>query len=303
MTTTTPRLFCFGLGYSAGVLATTLKAARWSAAGTCQDADRRDELEAAGIETHLFDRNRPLDDAPALLAGVTHLLSSVPTDGDGDAVLDHHTDDIRRIGGLRWAGYLSSTAVYGDTGGSVVDETASLAPTSDRARRRLEAENGWLALWHRWKLPVHIFRLSGIYGPGRSALDRVWAGKFRIIDKPAHRFGRIHVEDIANILKASMERPRGGAVYNVSDDLPAAAADVIAFACRLLGVTPPPAIPFDRAVGEMSPMERSFWRDDRLIDNTRIKEELGVRLKYSNYESGLKAILECDRFKLNQFEP
>lgn len=287
-----PRLFCFGLGYSASVLAQGLRAEGWVVAGTCQDAARRDELAAAGIEAHLFDRGRPLEDAPGALAGTTHLLSSVPPDGFGDAVLDHHRDDLCRTAGLVWAAYLSSTAVYGDTGGAAVDETAAPAPTSERARRRLAAEEAWWGLW-RGGVPVHVFRLSGIYGPGRSALERVRAGHERRIDKPGHRFGRIHVADIAAVLRASMDRPRPGALYNVCDDEPAPPADVIAYACELLGRQPPPAVPYAEAKAEMSAMERTFWRDHRLIDNSRIKHELGVRLKYPDYRSGLRAILEA----------
>lgn len=302
MAATPPRLFCFGLGYCAGVLAGALKEEGWTVAGTCQDAARRDELAAQGIEAHLLDRGRPMDAAPSALAGATHLLISVPPDGAGDPVLDHHAGDIARIGGLRWAGYLSSTGVYGDTGGALVDETARPAPTSERNRRRLAAEDGWLALWRRG-VPVHVFRLSGIYGPGRSALDRARAGRDRRIDKPGHRFGRIHVEDIAGVLRASMRRPRPGAVYNVCDDQPAAAAEVIAHACRLLGRPPPPAVPYDEAEPAMSDIERSFWRDNRLIDNTRIKRELGVRLKYPNYRSGLRAIFEADCRSARQAPP
>ena len=283
-----PRLFCFGLGYSATVLAGRLMAAGWSVAGTCQGEETRSRLAAAGIDAFLF----PLADAEAALAGASHLLSSVPPDADGDAVLDRHAGDIAR--GLVWAGYLSTTGVYGDTGGARVDEEAPLAPTSERGRRRVAAEAAWLALGRRYGVPVHVFRLAGIYGPGRSALERVLDGTARRIDKPDHAFGRIHVDDIAGLIEASMQRPRAGAVYNVCDDAPAPPADVVAHACELLGVEPPPLVPFAEAAREMSPMALSFWRDNRRVDNGRIKRELGVRLQYPDYRSGLRACLEAE---------
>jgi nucleoside-diphosphate-sugar epimerase len=286
-----PRLFCFGIGYSAGVLARRLVAAGWSVAGTSQGAERRDALIAQGIEAHLFDRGRPLADAADALAGATHLLSSVPPDADGDPVLDSCGPAIAALGGLRWVGYLSTTGVYGDTGGATVDESAPLAPTSQRGRRRVAAEAAWQALWRDRGLPVHVFRLAGIYGPGRSALDKVRDGSVQRIDKPGHAFGRIHVDDIAAVLTASMAKPDPGAVYNVCDDEPAPPAEVAAFACGLLGVAPPPVVPFAEAAETMSPMALSFWRDNRRVDNGRIKRDLGVRLAYPTYREGLGAIL------------
>ena len=290
------RLFCFGLGYSAGFLARRLMAAGWTVAGTCQSPETQSTLLAAGIEAFVFDRGRPLADPRTALAGTTHLLSSVPPDGDadGDSVLDHHGGDIAALGNLMWAGYLSTTGVYGDTGGARVDESAPLAPTSKRGERRQAAETGWLALWRRHGVPVHAFRLAGIYGPGRSVLDKVRDGTARLIHKPDHRFARIHVDDIAGVLHASMERPDPGAVYNVCDDQPAAAAEVVAHACELLGKEPPPLVSFEAAAAEMSPMALSFWRDNRLVDNGRIKRDLGVTLKYPDFRTGLKACLEAE---------
>ena len=289
-----PRLFCFGLGYAARVLAAALMGEGWTVAGTCRDEATRADLAADGIDAFLFDRDRPLDDAGTALGGATHLLSSVPPDAEGDPVLARHAGAIAAMEGLAWAGYLSSTGVYGDTGGAPVDETAAVNPTSERGRRRAEAEEGWLDLRRAAGVPVHVFRLSGIYGPGRSALDTVRAGQARRIDKPGHLFARIHVDDIAAVLRASMARPGPGAVYNVCDDEPAPAADVVAFACELLGVDAPPLVPFHQAAGEMSPMALSFWRDNRRVDNSRIKGELGVRLKFPDYRAGLRAVLAAE---------
>ncbi|MFQ5773423.1 MAG: SDR family oxidoreductase [Kiloniellaceae bacterium] len=283
------RLFCFGLGYSAQTLAGRLRARGWRIAGTTRGVDKAAALRAAGIEALPFDRGRPLDDPAAALAETTHLLSSVPPDERGDPVLDHHGADIARCAGLAWAGYLSTTGVYGDRAGGWVDEDSALAPTGARGRRRAAAERAWLALRHDRGVPVHVFRLAGIYGPGRNALAAVRGGAAKRIDKPGQVFSRIHVEDIARVLEASMARPNPGRAYNVCDDDPAPPAEVIAYACALLGVAPPPLVPFSDA--ELSPMARSFYRDNKRVSNRRIKEELGVSLAYPDYKAGLTAIL------------
>jgi nucleoside-diphosphate-sugar epimerase len=294
MSAESPRLFCFGLGYSATHLACRLMAQGWSVAGTCQSEEKRRDLAALGIEAHLFDRERPLTDAAGVLAGATHLLGSVPPDGAGDPVLDTLSPVLVEAVVWRWAGYLSTTGVYGDTGGAVVDEGAPSAPTSERGRRRVAAETAWLALHRGHGVPVHVFRLAGIYGPGRSALEKVREGNAQRVIKPGHAFGRIHVEDIAHVLMASMAKPDPGAVYNVCDDEPAAPAEVVAFACQLLGVPPPPPVAFAEAQKTMSPMALSFWRDNRRVDNGRIKRDLGVRLAYPTYREGLAAILAAE---------
>lgn len=286
-----PRLFCFGLGYSATRLARGLIADGWTVAGTCRSSDYRDELAAKGIEAFVFDRDRPLAEPGKALLGATHLLSSVPPGKNGDPVLNRHRDDIQAMQGLQWVGYLSSTGVYGDAGGARVDETSPVNPSSDRGHRRAKAEAAWLALQANQGLPIHVFRLAGIYGPGRSALDQVRAGRARRIEKPGHMFSRIHVDDIAVVLRASIARPNPGAVYNVCDDEAASPSDVNAFACELMGQEPPPVIPFDVARKEMSPMGLSFWRDNRRVDNRRIKDDLGVILTYPDYRVGLNAIL------------
>jgi nucleoside-diphosphate-sugar epimerase len=291
-TATPSRLFCFGFGFSARTLARRLLEAQgaeagWAVAGTTRSTETAAELRAAGVEAWLFDRAHPLD--PAALAGTTHLLVSIAPNEEGDPVLDRHAADIAALPELRWIGYLSTTGVYGDWQGAEVDETSELRGAKGRNLRRIEAEAAWLALHEEKGLPVHIFRLAGIYGPGRSALDQVRAGRARRIDKPGHLFSRIHVEDIAKTLQASIARPHPGRVYNVCDDAPAAAAEVTAYACELLGVDPPPLIPLEEA--QMSPMALSFWEDNRLVSNRRLHEELGVTLDYPDYRAGLKAIL------------
>jgi nucleoside-diphosphate-sugar epimerase len=282
------RLFCFGLGYTALALARGLMAEGWRIAGTTRGTEKRAALASEGYEVFLFDRNRPLGDASAALAGATHVLTSVAPDEAGDPVLAHHLADLRRCATLEWVGYLGTTGVYGDRAGAWVDEAAAVAPSMPRTRRRVAAEGHWLASG----LPVHIFRLAGIYGPGpgRNALDAVRAGTARRIIKPGQVFGRVHVDDIAQVLRASIARPNPGAIYNVADDEPAPPQDVIAFACALLGVAPPPEVPYEQA--DLSPMARSFYADNRRICNARIKEELGVGLRYPTYRDGLRAILE-----------
>ena len=288
-----PRLFVFGLGYSALALAERLAAKGWRIAGTCRGADKRQALAARGIEAHLFDREHPLADARSILAGTTHLLASVPPDGQGpsgDPVLDIHGTDIVATGSrLAWVGYLSTTGVYGDRDGGWVDESSAPTPSGERGRRRLAAEQGWLGQWRDHGIPVHLFRLAGIYGPGRSALDAVRSGTAKRVIKAGQVFSRIHVADIATVLEASIARPHPGAAYNLCDDDPAPPAEVIEHACRLLGVEPPPAVPFEEAA--LSPMARSFYDDNKRVHNDRIKRELGVRLAYPSYRDGLKALL------------
>ena len=283
------RLFCFGLGYTGERLAEALRRDGWAVAGTSRDVERLAALAARGIESHRFDSDHPLFEPAAALAGTTHLLITIPPDADGDPVPQLHEADIARIETLGWIGYLSTTGVYGDRKGAWVDENSELTPKSERALRRVAAEDAWLDVWHRYGLAVHIFRLAGIYGPGRSAIDQVRAGTARRVIKPGQLFGRIHVDDIVQALRASMARPNPGAIYNVCDDEPAASSDVVEHACRLLGVEPPTPVPFETA--ELSPMAASFYADNRRVRNERIKRELGVVLKYPDYRQGLAACL------------
>ncbi len=287
----TPRLFCFGLGYSAQALARRLRARGWAVAGTTRSEAAAAVLRAQGYEVFVFERARPLAEPAAALAGTSHLLVSVPPDEAGDPVAELHGDDTAACQGIAWAGYLSTTGVYGDRAGGWVDEDSKLVPTSERARRRVAAERAWLDLHQSAGLPLHVFRLAGIYGPGRSALDQVRAGTARRIQKPGQVFSRIHVDDIARVLQASIARADPGRVYNLCDDAAAPPAEVIAYASELLGVAPPPLVAFEAA--ELSAMARSFYRDNKRVSNRRIKEELGVALAYPDYRTGLKAILEA----------
>ncbi len=288
----TPLLFCFGLGYCARALAEGLRPQGWRVAGTCRGDERRAELVGQGFEVSLFDRGRPLDEPGIALAHASHLLISVPPDESGDPVLDHHGRDIARSTALEWIGYLSTTGVYGDRGGGWVDEVTPPAPTTERGRRRLEAEGRWLGLWRERALPVHVFRLAGIYGPGRNQLLAARQGRARRVIKPGQVFSRVHVTDIASTLMASMARPDPGAVYNVCDDEAAPPDVVVTYVCELLGMKPPPPVPFDEA--ELSELARSFYAENKRVRNQRIKAELGVRLAYPSYRQGLKALLDAE---------
>jgi nucleoside-diphosphate-sugar epimerase len=284
-----PHLFCFGLGYTAMALARALTAQGWRVTGTCRDAARAAEARARGLEIVIFDRDHPIAEIDRHLACATHLVSAVPPDQTGDPVLDVHGGAIARAAArLQWIGYLSTTGVYGDRQGDWVDESSALTPTGERGRRRLAAEAAWRAL----PQPAHLFRLAGIYGPGRSALDTVRAGKARRVVKPGQVFSRIHRDDIVQVLLASIARPHPGTAYNVCDDDPADPAEVTAHACTLLNVPPPPEVPFAEA--GLSAMARSFYDDNKRVRNDRIKRELGVVLKYPDYRAGLAALLAAE---------
>ena len=284
------RLFCFGLGYTGRALARACMAEGWTVAGTCRQAEGCSALAAEGIDAWLFDENNPLDDAAAALAGTTHLLASAPPVETGDGAAFLHGAAIAATESLEWIGYLSTTGVYGDHRGDWVDEDSELNPSSPRAARRVAAEEQWLDFWWNDGIPTHLFRLAGIYGPGRGPLAALAAGTAKRIHKPGHLFSRIHLDDIVATLRASMARPNGGRVYNVCDDAPAAQADVVAFASDLLGLDPPPLVPIEDAA--LSPMGLSFYADNKRVRNDRIKTELGVTLAHPDYQSGLTALLE-----------
>ncbi|WP_296763279.1 SDR family oxidoreductase [Sediminimonas sp.] len=276
-------LLSFGHGYSARALARRLLPQGWTIYGTTRDDSKINALHDEGIHPIHW----PDGKVRAALDRASHILISAAPGADGDPILAEMADDIAAAAPrLTWAGYLSTTGVYGDHGGEWVDETTPLTPTTARGKARVAAENQWQAIPG---LPLHIFRLAGIYGPGRGPFEKVKSGTARRIVKPGQVFSRIHVEDIAQVLEASMTHPNPGAVYNVCDDDPAPPQDVIAHAAELLGLPLPPEVPFDSA--DMSPMARSFYAESKRVRNDRIKRDLGVDLIYPGYREGLWALL------------
>lgn len=270
-------LFIFGLGYSSLAIAHAAMEAGFAVSGTCRTQDKCTLLSALNIHGYVFDQ------VPNVaLAAASHVLSSVPTvEGMADPVWGRYGEALRRES--LWRGYLSTTGVYGDHKGGWVDETTPVHPNNERLKRRVEAEKLWL------KHGAQVFRLAGIYGPGRSAIDDVLDGAARRIDKPGQVFSRVHVEDIAQVVLASMQHPQPGAIYNVCDDEPTPAHEVVSYAAQLLGKNAPPMIPFEQA--ELSAMGREFYSSSRRVRNERIKNELGVVLRYPTYREGLWALL------------
>lgn len=283
--------FFFGLGYTARRLADRLLAAGWRVSGTARSLEKAGALAAVGISGHLFDGGSPIEDAPAALTGVTHVVDSIPPTDAGAPPLLHHGDDLRASTSLRWVGYLSTPAVYGDRQGGVVREDEAPTPGSPRGERRASAERAWLTAFENTDVAVQLFRIAGIYGPGkgRNVIEALRAGTARIIDKPGQVFNRIHVDDIGSALLASMARPRPGGIYNVADNEACPPGDPVIFGAGLLGVTAP--VPIEFATAELSPMARSFYAECKRLDTTRLSQELGVRLTYPTYREGLRAIL------------
>lgn len=284
----TKTLLSFGHGYSARALSRRLIARGWRVIGTTRSEENAALLRAEGVEPLIW----PGSDMTAALKAATHLLISTAPGPAGDPVLAELRDEIMEIADrLDWVGYLSTTGVYGDRQGGWVDEESALTPGTERGRQRVIAEGQWWMLAKESRtLPLHIFRLAGIYGPGRGPFAKVRAGTARRIVKPGQVFSRIHVEDIAGVLGASIAHPRPGRIYNLCDDEAAPPEDVLAEAARLVNLPVPPAEAFDSA--EMTPMARSFYAESKRVRNDRIKGELGVTLRYPTYREGLAALLE-----------
>jgi len=284
-----PHLLSFGHGYSAQALARLLLMQGWTITGTTRAEDKAEALSRTGVDAVVW----PDADMKDRLAKATHLLISAGPNADGDPVWNALRDQVGDIAkNLEWVGYLSTTGVYGDHQGGWVDETTALSPSTKRGQLRVEAETAWQNLAQETGLPLHIFRLAGIYGPGRGPFSKVRNGTARRIIKDNQVFSRIHVEDIAQVLLASIKQPNAGAIYNLCDDDAAPPQDVIGYAATLLGLPLPKAEPFDTA--EMSAMARSFYAESKRVRNDRIKEELGVALLYPDYRTGLEALLAAE---------
>jgi nucleoside-diphosphate-sugar epimerase len=281
-------LLAIGLGYSASALAAQLAAPDWRIIGTARGEEGLRAIEAKGYRAIAFDGETQSPALAEALREATHLLLSAPPGEHGDPLLHLHRDELEAAAGLDWIGYLSTIGVYGDHQGAWVDEATVPTPGSGRSKQRHHAENAWMDFADAQTVTLQIFRLAGIYGPGRNALERLIAGQERRIDKPDQVFNRIHLADIVAVVDAGLRAGGVGGVFNLADDEPAAPQDVIAFAAALLGMEPPPLIPWDEA--DLSPMARSFYAETKRVRNRRIKDVLGVTLTYPTYREGLRAL-------------
>lgn len=281
-------ILILGLGYSAGFFARAALARGWAVTGTVRSAEKAERLSREGIPTLVFDGlsvSRALEKAVATADAV---LVSVQPSEDGDAALRLLRDALSLAPRLRWIGYLSTIGVYGDQGGAWIDETMPVKPSNARTRQRVAIEQDWLSLGRESGKPVQIFRLSGIYGPGRNAITKLREGTATRLIKPGQVFNRIHVDDIAGVVMASLARPRDGAIYNVTDDEPGPPQDVITFAAELTGLEPPPEVPFEQA--QLSPMAASFYGESKRISNALVKRELAYAFRYPTYREALRAL-------------
>lgn len=281
-------LLVFGFGYTASRFAELHRHRFSHVTGTVRSHEKAARLSGPGLTIRVLSPDAADPAIARDIAGADALLVSVPPGPEGDPILTRFADAVGAAPRLRWIGYLSTVGVYGDQGGAWIDETGGTRPANPRSQQRVAAEEAWLALGEASGTPVHIFRLAGIYGPGRSPLRKLAEGTAKRLVKPGQVFNRVHVDDIAAVLAASLERPRAGAIYNVSDDEPAPPQDVVTFAAEIAGVEPPPEEPFETA--ELSPMARSFYGDNKRVRNRLIREEFGVRLAFPSYREGLTAL-------------
>ena len=285
------RVFIFGYGFSGQALARRLRAEGWEVAASVRNASEAAALEAQGLTAiPLTDKARLAE----VLADSQAVLITAAPDAEGCPGLRAVVPALAQAGAFPdWVGYLSTTGVYGDRKGGWVTEQSRLAAQSPEGARRVGAERDWLEVGRGMGLTVQLFRLPGIYGPGRSALDRLRAGEARRIVSRGQVFSRIHVADLASGLAASIARPRAGGVYNLCDDEPCPNSEVIAFAAQLLGLPVPPEVPLAEA--GLSPVALRFYAESKRVSNARAKAELDWRPAYPSYREGLAAILAAER--------
>ena len=283
------KLFCFGFGYSAAALATRLQGRDDVAIAGTRTRATTDTTDGIPIAAYQSDARSPA--VIDLLTDATHVLISIPPDIEGCAALRHFGDDLAALPSLVWVGYLSTIGVYGDHKGAWIDEDTPVKPASERSLRRWQAEQGWRSFGQASRKSVQVFRLPGIYGPGRSVLDNLRAGTAKRMIKPGQVFNRIHVDDIAQALDVAMLRPTQHDLFNITDDEPCPPEDVVAYGAELLGLPPPPETAFEGA--RLSPMAASFYAESKRVRNTRLKQSLGVSLIYPTYREGLLGILRA----------
>lgn len=287
------RLFVFGVGYSSQAFIEAAKDRFDWIGGTTRSSDKADALKAQGVEPFLFKDRQFTDACAEALASATHVLISIAPDEQGDPVLDAYGKTLK-ASKPEWIGYLSTVGVYGNHDGDWVDETTQCRPVSKRSRQRVAAETAWLDFAKETGSPVQIFRLSGIYGPGRNTFEKLRQGTARRLVKPGQVFNRIHVADIAGSLLASMTSP-ATRIINVTDDEPAPPQDVVTYAAEILQFSPPEIVAFDQA--DLTPMARSFYGENKRVANKRLRDELHYALQYPSFREGLSAILQAERAK------
>ncbi len=285
-------LFIFGLGFSARAAVRALRGRFGSdldIAGTTRSAAKGETLSLEGVKTHVFDGKAPGATLTPALNEASHVVVSTPPGGDGDPALNRHGADLMASEALEWVCYYSTVGVYGDHQGAWIDETATPQPVNERSHRRVVAEQAWRDFAASKGVPLIILRLAGIYGPGRSTIDKLTSGRSRRIIKPGQVFNRIHAADIGEVTARAAEKKLAG-TFNLADDEPAPPQDPVAFAADLMGIEPPPEEDFETA--EMTAMARSFYADNKRVSNAAIKRALGFELFYPTYRHGLAAIFE-----------
>lgn len=291
-------LFIFGLGYAGLAIARQAILNEWQVTATVRSTGKALKLADFGGRVIALDHPQAYRQIVEGFKSATHVLSTVPPEGDDDPITRDYGQIMQAARQLEWAGYISATSVYGDTGGAWVDETAALKPLGARGAARVAAERAWMAQGHAASLPTHVFRVAGIYGTRASVLDQLRAGAARRIDKrltdgTPHVMNRIHVDDLAGAVMASMGSPdsarHGAAIYNIADDLPSPSAEVVAYAAGLLNLPIPPLEPFDETT--LSPMQASFYAECKRVDNKKMKERLGYSLRYTTYREGLASLV------------
>jgi nucleoside-diphosphate-sugar epimerase len=283
-------VFFFGLGYSSLATARAIHEILGPdipIAGTTRTVDGAEALADTACRIHVFDGIVPGETLAEDLRQATHLIVSIPPDETGDAALNLHRDSLDAATNLEWIGYFSTVGVYGDFGGAWIDETAPTRPLNARSRIRVEIEEQWRNYAASRGLPLLVLRLAGIYGPGRSAFDKLRDGTARRIVKPGQVFNRIHVEDIGRVTQLAAARHLAG-TFNLADNEPAPPQDLVTYAAKLMGVPPPPETPFETA--QMTEMARSFYLDNKRVSNRAIRTALGIELLYPTYRDGLNAI-------------
>jgi len=283
-------VFFFGMGYSSRATARALHQLgdpTTIIAGTSRSEERAEAFADTNYRIHVFDGEVPGATLGADLRQATHVILSIPPDERGDPALIHHRADLDAAKNLEWIGYFSTVGVYGDFGGEWIDEDAPTRPLNIRSKQRVEAEQAWRDYARERGVPLFIVRLAGIYGPGRSAFDKLREGTARRIVKPNQVFNRIHVADIGRITaRAALSDLEG--TYNLADTEPAPPQDLVTYAAHVMGIEPPAEIPFETA--EMTPMARSFYSDNKRVSSKKVLAALGADLLYPTYREGLDAI-------------